>query len=274
MSQEITLTQAEIELIRIKRETEALEKQKKEAENALRVQKRILAEQRRGEEFKINCGRKNGVIRDAYNKLNAKYPNLYELVQYEGLIELMVYDYNTETSEREYDFKETVFAPLFKIKRVGSAKNSSCEIVVTDECTLQFRDNYAMTGSWNRSYKNILSMHKIIEEKIAKANREKNAANAEVYTINKARKLLTERYPKATVEVRKEYNSPSRYASRSAQGYYTIEATILHANLRIVLIARPNMEDLDNPRFSTKSVSIINESKASALDFVDTLITI
>lgn len=100
------LSPAELELIRINREKEALAKQEKQAKLELDKQKNIQDMDKEVKEFEVSNEKKNETILNYFQEINSKYPNVYQIKTTETSKDFSRKEYYTEEERTEKGITE------------------------------------------------------------------------------------------------------------------------------------------------------------------------
>lgn len=273
----IQLTDAELELIRIKREEEKLAKERKLAEEIAEWEKSRI------QMIKL-VDHKVDMINRSNSFLNRGWLELQKSAQCVGL-----YEY---CSLGERTFKETLedwsyvnSVEEFAIKRKDIKYYIKARDKITYDSGYSRRSihhglHFYMEGlGWKveeRNYSKILTCHTKIQDAINVHEREVKKNSIEDNAVLFAQKHLEALYPDATVMVTKEreYN----YSTRRSSDSQHIEARIRFTNgWGVKILVYPNWNNPEEPTYSSASVlnpihmNDVNIKDISTFDFVNNI---
>lgn len=227
----ITLSDAEKEMIRIKREKDALAKQealaKKKIEDENKV-KKALAEK---ETILKEAEEQRNSFLPLFNALNTLYPNLYKLVEFTSSKRVEAYNYYSKHDEnrpeglddnREFLFNEIVEYELSKIVRISDEKYGiylSLHDVPVSRYTR--RKEYRMfvygpklsSTEERRALKSVETAHRKIQETLDSIVAQANQDNIQKRGWDKLLNDCKTEYPEAEVEQTTKWNSGGRHSN-------------------------------------------------------------
>lgn len=275
MSNQIELSASELELISINRQKAELEKQERLAKKKIADDKKIVTGQNRASKMRADAIRQNIAATEFFEKLDAKYPGIYELdrvAKNETVLEYNYYYHEKDADRPEglVDNKEIIFSEDVNTQSFRIKRNNSIFIIVKEHIvsTSFFRSNnngfkmFVIGAEYDKEKKaltNVDTAHKNIQDyidaELAK-NRSKNLSDigwdmleAEVKREN----------PDA-FEVKKEEKYVSTGFRNTHRGYYqrTVLATFKNG-LEVSYSYR--YFEKDNEMVFTKELYHLNTSK-------------
>jgi len=150
MSNQIELSASEMELININRQKAELEKQERLAKRQIANDKKIQQGQSRVASLIAYAAKQNAAATEFFNKIEAKYPGLYELDKVKNNEEIIEYNWYHESdvdrpeglvNNKEIIFSEIVNTEAFRIKR-------------TDNIYIIIKEHLVSTGGFYERNKN------------------------------------------------------------------------------------------------------------------------
>lgn len=215
----LNLSPAEVEMIRIQREKEAIAKQEKELQHKLRMAAFTAKWQQQNNEAARYCAELN------------QHQSGFSIKQNPRTETFTVWHYG-ENDAKVIDFEQVV--NYIEMDIVHESVNKTIEVKEHFTSGRYSRHGFKMGfkyayGAEGRVTKDPKHMASKIKDAIAKNNRERQQKSDEEIGKEVALQTLTAKYPDATITYNKEYHSG--YSSRRhSQGYYTYEYKVVFPN--------------------------------------------
>lgn len=218
----IQLTEAELEFIKLKRESEELAAKQKEVEKQIKHQKNIESEKVKIEKFISEDKIKGEVAVGFLNALNSFHKTpAYELITNIKIQQFRLLDYTTD----DVYFEENVKYHFYEIKRIGY--NFKLEI---EKAERKMNGRYGTEKYWAlrydyRDYKSAKTVDTKINDKIELLESKKLHEQKQLSSKEIVSQLLTDKYPEATIKHDSEWISNRWDKDRGgySQGYFTVK---------------------------------------------------
>lgn len=209
----LNLSPAEVEMIRIQREKEAIAKQEKELQHKLRMAAFTAKWQQQNNEAARYCAELNQHQSGFSIKQNPRTETFTVWHDAKVIFEQVV-------NYIEMDIVHESVNKTIEVKEHSSGRYSRHGF------KMGFKYAYGAEGRVTKDPKHMASK---IKDAIAKNNRERQQKSDEEIGKEVALQTLTAKYPDATITYNKEYHSG--YSSRRhSQGYYTYEYKVVFPN--------------------------------------------
>lgn len=221
----IQLTEAELEFIKLKRESEELAAKQKEVEKQIKRQKYIEIEKTKIERF-ISEDKTKGEAAIAFlAELNNFYKTpAYELITNIRSKQFQLYDYVLDGPNDVY-FEENIKYHDYKIKRIGYTFQLEIE-----SAERKINGRYGTEKYWAlhydyKNYKSAKTVDTKINEKIERIESKKILEQKQLSSKEIVASELKSKYPEATIEHGSEWilNRWDKNDRGYSQGYFTVK---------------------------------------------------
>ena len=215
MINNVELTPAELEMIKVKREQEALAKKEAEAKQAIQLEKDI----KKREELIIQEQKKDQMQLEAANTYAAELGSMYTVKTEERTSTAKISgDYLNPSNPKECDYKRVVLWSKEYTRKSAWIVRGEYKILIEEHTTFSSRYDYrgtsqgfkmSITGPGidfnNRKYSRASKVNEIIQNAISDVEQKAKAKEQKANALNNVKQRMKQTYPTAKIDESYDY---------------------------------------------------------------------